>query len=62
MRSDEIMNLDESMGTIENDLGHYDVYMVSPQLREGLGLALVESGSMVSLVKESLVTRFRLQE
>jgi hypothetical protein len=39
--SDEIVCLDESMGTRENsELGRYEVYIVSPQLREGLGLAL----------------------
>jgi hypothetical protein len=42
--------------------GRYEVYIVSPQLREGLGLALIDSGSVVSIVKESSVIRFRNQE
>jgi hypothetical protein len=55
--------LNESMGTIENsELGRYEVYIVSPQLREGLGLALIDLGSMVSIVKESSVIRFRSQK
>jgi hypothetical protein len=35
---------------------------VCPQLRGDLGMALIDSGSMVSLVKESSVKRFRHQE
>jgi hypothetical protein len=46
-------------GKTENvELGRYELYIVSPQFREGLGIALIDSGSMVSLVKESSVTRF----
>jgi hypothetical protein len=37
------------------------VYVVSPQLRGGLGIALIDSGAMVYLVKESSVKRFERQ-
>ncbi|PNF19606.1 hypothetical protein B7P43_G16783 [Cryptotermes secundus] len=48
---------------IQNDsLGHYEVYVVSPQLREGLWIALIDTGSQVSLVKESSLTRFSVQK
>jgi hypothetical protein len=54
----------EFKGTTENfdKLGRYEVYVVSPQLKEELGIALIDSGSMVSLVKESSVKRFRNQK
>jgi hypothetical protein len=40
------------MGVIGNaELGRYEVQVVSQQLREGLGLALIDSGSMISLVR-----------
>jgi hypothetical protein len=42
----------------DDSLGHYEVYVVSPQLREGLGVALIDTGSQVSLVKESSLTKF----
>lgn len=45
---------DDSKEIIRDDfLGHYEVYVVSPQLKEGLGIALIDLGSQVSLVKES---------
>jgi hypothetical protein len=61
MGSDEITcKKMESIGTIgESKLGRYEVYVVSPQLREGLGLALIDTGAMVSLVRESSVIRFK---
>jgi hypothetical protein len=37
------------------------VYIVSPQLRGELGLALIDSGSVVSIIKESVVMKFRNQ-
>jgi hypothetical protein len=37
------------------------VYIVSPQLRGELGLALIDSGSMVSIIKEAAVIKFRNQ-
>jgi hypothetical protein len=43
------------------ELGRYEVYIVSPQLREGLGLALIDSGSMISLRREASVTKFKRQ-
>jgi hypothetical protein len=50
------------MGTIESEkLGRYEVYILSPQLRGGLGVALIDSGSVISLVKESSVTRFKCE-
>jgi hypothetical protein len=58
----EFMSLGRQKGTkgeTENvKLGRYELYVVSPQFREGLGVALIDSGSMVSLVRESSVTRF----
>jgi hypothetical protein len=56
--------LHEFKGTTENfnELGRYEVYVVSPQLKAELGIALIDSGSMVSLVKESSVKRFRNQK
>jgi hypothetical protein len=38
------------------------VYVVSPQLQGELGLALIDSGSMVSLVKISSIIRFKAQQ
>jgi hypothetical protein len=73
IRSDEIkcfdefrettVSLVESKGITENfnELGRYEVYAVSPQLKEELGITLIDSGSMVSLVKESSIKRFRNQ-
>jgi hypothetical protein len=51
------------MGTVREDieLGHYEVYVVSPQLKEELGLALIDSGSMISLVKETSVAKYKQQ-
>jgi hypothetical protein len=52
----------ESMGAIRDvELGRYEVYVVSPQLREGLGLALIDSGSMISLVREPSVVKIKEQ-
>jgi hypothetical protein len=43
---------------IRNDsLGRYEIYVVSPQLKEGLGVALIDSGSQISLIKESSLTK-----
>lgn len=64
--SDEIVCFLGSEGTIgktENrELGRYEVYVFSPQLKGGQGIAFIDSGSVVSLVKEYSVTRFRVQE
>jgi hypothetical protein len=41
-------------GVVRNgpkDLGHYEVYIVSRSLEGGLGVALIDTGSQVSLVK-----------
>jgi hypothetical protein len=44
----------DSRGITRNDsLGRYEIYIVSRQLKEGLGVALIDSGSQVSLVKEA---------
>jgi hypothetical protein len=52
----------ESMGAIGDvEFGRYEVYVVSPQLREERGLALIDSGSMISLVRESSVVKFKAQ-
>jgi hypothetical protein len=54
------------VGIVENDseefigndsLGRYEIYVVSPQLKEGLGVALIDSGSQISLIKESSLTK-----
>jgi hypothetical protein len=51
--------VNSSGGTTEVELlGHYEVYVVSPQLRDELGVALMDSGSMISLVRESSLKRF----
>jgi hypothetical protein len=42
----------------DDSLGHYEVYVVSPQLREGLCVPLIDTGSQVSLIKESSLTKF----
>jgi hypothetical protein len=51
----------DAIGLLENDLkeitgdeslGHYEVYVVGPQLRGELGVAFIDTGSQVSLVKE----------
>jgi hypothetical protein len=42
----------------DDSSGRYEVYVVSPQLREGLGVALIDTGSQISLVKESSLIRF----
>jgi hypothetical protein len=59
--SDEIMSVVSPQLKKNSELGRYEVYTVSPQLKEGLGVAFIDSGSMVSQVKESSVTRFRYQ-
>jgi hypothetical protein len=59
VRSDGTVCITDS--TKEGDirgLGRYDVQIVSPQLVNKLGLALIDSGAMISLVKESSVIRF----
>jgi hypothetical protein len=58
-QSDKITNLENYNGAMESsELGRYEVYISSPQLREGLGRALIDSGSMVSIVKESSVAKY----
>ncbi|PNF18384.1 hypothetical protein B7P43_G12483 [Cryptotermes secundus] len=39
-------------------LGHYEVYVVSRELKGELGVALLDTGSQVSLVKESSLIKF----
>jgi hypothetical protein len=52
-------NHENSPGIIRDDsLGHYEVYVVSPQLKEMLGIALIDSGSQVSLIKEASLVKF----
>jgi hypothetical protein len=52
-------NHENSPGIVWDDsLGHYEVYVVSPQLKEGLGIALIDSGSQVSLIKEASLVKF----
>jgi hypothetical protein len=43
----------ESMGTMRDneELGHYKVYIVSPQLKEGLGVALLETDQWCHYLK-----------
>jgi hypothetical protein len=44
----------DSEESIEDDsFGHYEVYVVSPQLTGELEVALLDTGSQISLVKES---------
>jgi hypothetical protein len=46
----------DSEEIIRDDLlRHYDVYVVSPQFKGELGVALIDSGSQVSIVKASLI-------
>jgi hypothetical protein len=40
-------------------LGHYEIYIVSKDLKGELGVALIDTGSQVSLVKESSLVKFR---
>jgi hypothetical protein len=42
----------------DDSSGRYDVHVVSPQLKEGLGVALIDTGSQISLVRESSLIRF----
>jgi hypothetical protein len=45
-------------GNDDGSLGYFEIYIISPQLKEGLGVALIDTGSQVSLVKESSLTKF----
>jgi hypothetical protein len=56
MQSDEIMNLENHKRAKESsELGRYEVNIKRcPQLKEGFGRALIDSRSMVSIMKESL--------
>jgi hypothetical protein len=61
--SKEIVCTNESCKNMDGtELGRYEVYVVSPQLKGELGLALIDSGSMVSLVQKSSIVRFNAQE
>jgi hypothetical protein len=61
--SDETVCENESIKEMEDrELARYEVYVVSPQLQGELGLALIDSGSMVSLVKRSSIIRFKARE
>jgi hypothetical protein len=63
MQSDEIMNSKNHKRVKESsELGRYEIYICSPQLREGLGKALIDSGSMVSIARESSVIKYRKQK
>jgi hypothetical protein len=46
----------------EEALGRYEVYVVSPHLRGELGIALMDSGSQVSLVKEASLGRCKYEK
>jgi hypothetical protein len=39
-------------------LGHFEIYIVSKELKGELGVDLIDSGSQVSLEKESSLTKF----
>jgi hypothetical protein len=52
-----IMSIDREGIICDVSLGHYEVYVVSPQLKGGLGIALTDTGSQFSLVKRSSLTR-----
>jgi hypothetical protein len=63
--------VNDRIGIVENDseeiirddsLGRYEVYVDSLQLREGLGTALIDTGSQVSLIKESSLTKLRAKK
>jgi hypothetical protein len=55
IRPDKITSLSEYKGTIESsEMGHYEMYIISPLLRDDLGMIHIDSGSMVSIMKESL--------
>jgi hypothetical protein len=52
-------HLKEHIKSIDDgSLGYYEIYIISPQLKEGLGVALIDTGSQVSLVNESSLTKF----
>lgn len=54
---------DDSEEIIRDDLlGRYEMYVVSPQLKEELGVALIDSGSHVSFVKESSLVKFNREQ
>jgi hypothetical protein len=44
--------------TDDGSLGYYEIYVISPQLKNEPGVALIDTGSQVSLVKESSLTKF----
>jgi hypothetical protein len=49
----------DSEEIIKDDfLGHYEIYIVSRELKGELRVALMDSGSQVSLVKESSLIKF----
>jgi hypothetical protein len=41
----------------DDSLGRYEMYVVRLQLRKGLGVGLIDTGSQVSLIKESSLTK-----
>jgi hypothetical protein len=50
---------DDYKEIIKGDLlGHYEICIVSKELKGELGVALIDTGSQVSLVKESLLIKF----
>jgi hypothetical protein len=52
--------VEETQG--EMGLGRYEVYVVSPQLKGELGIALIDTGSQVSLVKEVSLIKPQYEE
>jgi hypothetical protein len=64
MADDRIRIVGNDSGEIigGDSLGHYEVYVVSSQLKEGLGTALIDTGSQVSLVKETSLTKCSVQK
>jgi hypothetical protein len=42
-----------SMSELEKGLGPYEVFVTSPQLQNGVGTGLIDTGAQVSLVKEN---------
>jgi hypothetical protein len=55
----------DHIGVVRNgpkDLGHYYVYIVSRSLEGGLGVALIDTGSQVSLVKAASLVKYRQEK
>lgn len=42
---------------MKSDLGPYEVYVLCPEIKGGLGIALIDTGAQVSLVRESSLVK-----